>query len=146
VGICGAKDNWTMARFVVTPERVEMAKKADHIFISMIREAGLYDKIGQAFAALDPSKAVGVMGDKRTYENVVLLRVVETTDFMTANPYPFEHGFLTSVSTRIINEVHGVCWVAYDYTSKPPGTIEFLRGILPILGAYPHSLPVHTLS
>jgi GMP synthase (glutamine-hydrolysing) len=108
----------------VTPERVEMARKADHIFISMIREAGLYDKIGQAFAALDPSRAVGVMGDKRTYENIVLLRAVETTDFMTANPYPFEYEFLTRVSTRIINEVHGVCRVAYDFTSKPPGTIE----------------------
>lgn len=108
----------------VTPERVEMARKADHIFISMIREAGLYDKIGQAFAALDPSRAVGVMGDNRVYENIVLLRAVETTDFMTANPYPFENEFLVKVSTRIINEVHGVCRVAYDYTSKPPGTIE----------------------
>ena len=108
----------------VTPERVEMARKADYIFISMIREAGLYDKIGQAFAALDPSRAVGIMGDKRTYENIVLLRAVETTDFMTANPYPFAHEFLIRVSTRIINEVHGVCRVAYDYTSKPPGTIE----------------------
>ena len=108
----------------VTPERVDMARKADYIFINMIREAGLYDKIGQAFAALDPSKAVGVMGDKRVYENIVLLRAVETTDFMTANPYPFEAEFLTRVSTRIINEVHGVCRVAYDYTSKPPGTIE----------------------
>jgi GMP synthase (glutamine-hydrolysing) len=108
----------------VTPERVEMARKADHIFISMIREAGLYDKIGQAFAALDPSRAVGVMGDNRVYENIVLLRAVETSDFMTANPYPFENEFLIKVSTRIINEVHGVCRVAYDYTSKPPGTIE----------------------
>ncbi|KAI9770429.1 MAG: GMP synthase (glutamine-hydrolyzing) [Geoglossum simile] len=108
----------------VTPERVEMARKADHIFISMIREAGLYDKIGQAFAALDPSRAVGVMGDKRTYENIILLRAVETTDFMTAKPYPFEHEFLNRVSTKIINEVCGVCRVAYDYTSKPPGTIE----------------------
>jgi len=79
----------------VTPERVEMARKADHIFISMIKEAGLYDKIGQAFAVLDPRRAVGVMGDKRTYENIVLLRAVEMTDFMTANPYPFEHEFLT---------------------------------------------------
>ncbi|PSR99355.1 hypothetical protein BD289DRAFT_361231 [Coniella lustricola] len=108
-----------------TPERVEMVRKADHIFISMIREAGLYDKIGQAFAALDPSRAVGVMGDKRVYENIVLLRAVETTDFMTANPYPFSAEFLTEVSTRIVNSVHGVCRVCYDYTSKPPGTIEF---------------------
>lgn len=108
----------------VTPQRVEMARQADHIFISMIREAGLYDQIGQAFAALDPSRAVGVMGDKRVYENIVLLRAVQTTDFMTANPVAFEHDFLTRVSTRIVNEVHGVCRVAYDYTSKPPGTIE----------------------
>ncbi|KAB8230963.1 GMP synthase (glutamine-hydrolyzing) [Aspergillus alliaceus] len=108
----------------ITPERVEMARKADHIFISMIREAGLYDKIGQAFAALDPSRAVGVMGDKRVYENIVILRAVETSDFMTAIAYPFDHEFLTRVSTRIVNEVSGVCRVAYDYTSKPPGTIE----------------------
>lgn len=108
-----------------TPERVEMVRQADHIFISMIREAGLYDKIGQAFAALDPSRAVGVMGDKRVYEHIILLRAVETTDFMTANPYPFTSEFLTECSTRIVNSVHGVCRVCYDYTSKPPGTIEF---------------------
>ncbi|KAI9649976.1 GMP synthase (glutamine-hydrolyzing) [Ciborinia camelliae] len=108
----------------VTRERVEMARKADNIFISMIREAGLYDNIGQAFAAIDPSRAVGVMGDKRMYGNIVILRAVQTTDFMTAIAYPFENAFLSRVSTRIINEVHGVCRVVYDYTSKPPGTIE----------------------
>lgn len=108
----------------VTRERVEMARKADHIFISMIREAGLYDNIGQAFAAVDPSRAVGVMGDKRMYGNIIILRAVQTTDFMTAIAYPFENAFLSRVSTRIINEVHGVCRVVYDYTSKPPGTIE----------------------
>ncbi|KAJ8058029.1 hypothetical protein OCU04_013203 [Sclerotinia nivalis] len=108
----------------VTRERVEMARKADHIFISMIREAGLYDNIGQAFAAVDPSRAVGVMGDKRMYGNIIILRAVQTTDFMTAIAYPFENAFLSKVSTRIINEVHGVCRVVYDYTSKPPGTIE----------------------
>lgn len=108
----------------VTRERVEMARQADHIFISMIREAGLYDNIGQAFAAIDPSRAVGVMGDKRMYGNIVILRAVQTTDFMTAIAYPFENAFLSRVSTRIINEVHGVCRVVYDYTSKPPGTIE----------------------
>lgn len=102
-----------------------MARKADHIYISMIREAGLYDKIGQAFAALDPSRAVGVMGDNRVYENIVLLRAVQTTDYMTANPYPFSPEFLTEVATRIVNSVHGVCRVCYDFTSKPPGTIEF---------------------
>ncbi|EDO01156.1 hypothetical protein SS1G_03630 [Sclerotinia sclerotiorum 1980 UF-70] len=106
----------------VTRERVEMARQADHIFISMIREAGLYDNIGQAFAAVDPSRAVGVMGDKRMYGNIIILRAVQTTDFMTAIAYPFENAFLSKVSTRIINEVHGVCRVVYDYTSKPPGT------------------------
>ena len=90
----------------------------------MIREAGLYDRIGQAFAALDPSRAVGVMGDKRVYENIVILRAVSTQDFMTAKAYSFDYDFLSRVSTRIINEVHGVCRVTYDLTSKPPGTIE----------------------
>lgn len=108
----------------VTRERVEIVRQADNIFISMIREAGLYDKIGQAFAALDLSRAVGVKGDQRTWQHIILLRAVESTDFMTANPYPFEAEFLIKVSTRIVNEVQGVCRVAYDYTSKPPGTIE----------------------
>lgn len=108
----------------MTKEKVEMARKADHIFISMIREAGLYDDIGQAYAALDPSRAVGVMGDKRVYANIILLRAISTKDFMTATPYPFSYEFLTKVSTRIVNEVEGVCRVAYDFTSKPPGTIE----------------------
>ena len=109
----------------VTPERVEIVRQADHVFITMIREAGLYDKIGQALAALDLSRAVGVMGDLRTYRHIVLLRAVNTTDYMTASPYLFEPDFLARVSTRIVNEVPGVCRVAYDYTSKPPGTIEF---------------------
>ncbi|KAL4958413.1 GMP synthase [Aspergillus filifer] len=108
----------------VTKEKVEMARKADHIFISMIREAGIYDEIGQAYAALDPSRAVGVMGDKRVYANIILLRAISTKDFMTATPYPFTYEFLSKVSTRIVNEVEGVCRVCYDYTSKPPGTIE----------------------
>jgi len=108
----------------VTKERVEMARMADHIFISMIKEAGLYDRIGQAFAALDPSRAVGVMGDKRVYENIIILRAVSTQDFMTAKAYSFDYDFLARVSTRIINEVHGVCRVTYDLTSKPPGTVE----------------------
>jgi GMP synthase (glutamine-hydrolysing) len=108
----------------VTKEKVDAARHADHIFISMIREAGLYDDIGQAYAALDPSRAVGVMGDKRVYANIILLRAISTKDFMTATPYPFSYEFLTKVSTRIVNEVQGVCRVAYDFTSKPPGTIE----------------------
>ncbi|OOF90783.1 hypothetical protein ASPCADRAFT_211740 [Aspergillus carbonarius ITEM 5010] len=108
----------------VTPERVEIARKADHIFISMIREAGLYDQIAQAYAALDPSKAVGVMGDKRVYAEIIILRAVETTDFMTARAFPFDNEFLSRCSTRIINEVHGVSRVLYDISSKPPATIE----------------------
>jgi GMP synthase (glutamine-hydrolysing) len=90
----------------------------------MIKEAGLYGRIGQTFAALDPSRAVGVMGDKRVYENTVILRAVSTQDFMTAKPYSFDFDLLTRVSTQIINEVHGVCRVTYDLTSKPPGTVE----------------------
>ncbi|PKY02782.1 GMP synthase [Aspergillus campestris IBT 28561] len=108
----------------VTPERVEIARRADHIFISMIREAGLYDQIAQAYAALDPSKAVGVMGDKRVYAEIIILRAVETTDFMTARAFPFDNEFLSRAATRIINEVHGVSRVLYDISSKPPATIE----------------------
>ncbi|RJE22428.1 GMP synthase [Aspergillus sclerotialis] len=108
----------------VTPERVDIARRADHIFISMIREAGLYDQISQAYAALDPSKAVGVMGDKRVYAEIIILRAVETTDFMTAGAFPFENAFLSRCATRIMNEVHGVSRVLYDISSKPPATIE----------------------
>jgi GMP synthase (glutamine-hydrolysing) len=109
----------------VTPERVRILQEADEIFISEIRAAGLYKNVSQALAALDPTKSVGVMGDKRIYAHIVLLRAVETTDFMTADWYPFEHDFLKRVSTRIVNEVVGVARVMYDVTSKPPGTIEF---------------------
>ena len=127
----------------VTPSQVEIARIADHIFIEEIIAAGLYRKISQAFAALLPVKAVGVMGDKRVHEQVVALRAVETTDFMTADWYPFDGAFLKRVSSRIVNEVSGVCRVVYDskdsssinvlqvkrinlssVTSKPPGTIE----------------------
>jgi GMP synthase (glutamine-hydrolysing) len=108
----------------VTPERVEIARQADFHFINMIREKGLYNQIGQAFAALDPSRAVGVMGDKRVYQYIIILRAVQTCDFMTANSYPFDSDFLAEVATRITNEVAGVCRVVYDVTSKPPGTIE----------------------
>ncbi|KAL8691161.1 MAG: hypothetical protein Q9218_003558 [Villophora microphyllina] len=108
----------------VTPPQVEIARQADHIFIEEIIAAGLYRKISQAFAALLPVKAVGVMGDKRVHEQVIALRAVETTDFMTADWYPFDGGFLKRVSSRIVNEVNGVCRVVYDVTSKPPGTIE----------------------
>lgn len=108
----------------VTREQVAIARKADHIFIEEIRAAGLYDQISQAFAALLPVKAVGVMGDKRVHQQVISLRAVQTTDFMTANIFRFDWEFLERVSTRIVNEVDGVCRVEYDLTSKPPGTIE----------------------
>ncbi|KAL8627393.1 hypothetical protein Q9189_006914 [Teloschistes chrysophthalmus] len=108
----------------VTSAQVEIARQADHIFIEEIVAAGLYRKISQAFAALLPVKAVGVMGDKRVHEQVIALRAVETTDFMTADWFPFDGLFLKKVSSRIVNEVSGVCRVVYDVTSKPPGTIE----------------------
>lgn len=108
----------------VTPEQLRIAREADHIFIEEIRAAGLYRQISQAFAALLPVKAVGVMGDKRVHEQVIALRAVETTDFMTADWFPFDGHFLKVVSRRIVNEVNGVCRVLYDVTSKPPGTIE----------------------
>ncbi len=89
------------------------------------RNAGLYDAIWQAFAVLLPVRTVGVMGDYRTYDNVLALRAVTSTDGMTADIYPFEAAFLSRVATRIINEVKGINRVVYDYTSKPPGTIEW---------------------
>jgi GMP synthase (glutamine-hydrolysing) len=108
----------------ITPEQVRIAREADKIFIDEIHAAGLYRKISQAFAALLPVKAVGVMGDKRVYDQVIALRAVETTDFMTADWFPFDGQFLKKVSRRIVNEVDGVVRVLYDVTSKPPGTIE----------------------
>ncbi|AAS53030.1 AER350Wp [Eremothecium gossypii ATCC 10895] len=109
----------------VTKEQVEIARKADHIYIEEIRKAGLYNKISQAFACLLPVKSVGVMGDQRTYDQVIALRAIETTDFMTADWYPFEHEFLKHVASRIVNEVEGVARVTYDITSKPPATVEW---------------------
>jgi len=109
----------------VTRERADILRKADAIFLEEIRLAGLYDGIWQAFAVLLPVRTVGVMGDARTYEHVVALRAVTSVDGMTADSYPFDHGFLAGVATRIINEVRGVNRVVYDITSKPPGTIEW---------------------
>lgn len=110
----------------INEEQLRIAREADKIFIDEIVAAGLYRKISQAFAAVfpDTAKAVGVMGDKRVHGKVVTLRAVETTDFMTADWYPFEFDFLKRVSRRIVNEVDGACRVTYDITSKPPGTIE----------------------
>ena len=109
----------------ITSEKADILRKADKIYLEEIRNAGLYDKIWQAFAVLLPVKTVGVMGDSRTYEYVCALRAVTSTDGMTADYYHYDHEFLSRVSTRIINEVRGVNRVVYDITSKPPGTIEW---------------------
>jgi GMP synthase (glutamine-hydrolysing) len=109
----------------VTKDKADILRKADAIYIEEIRKAGLYDSIWQAFAVLLPVQTVGVMGDARTYDNVLALRAVTSTDGMTADYFPFDHDFLGRVATRIINEVRGVNRVVYDVTSKPPGTIEW---------------------
>ena len=109
----------------ITAKRLAILRKADAIYLDEIRKAGLYDAIWQAFAVLTPVRTVGVMGDGRTYDQVLALRAVTSTDGMTAESYPFDHAFLARVATRIINEVRGVSRVVYDVTSKPPGTIEW---------------------
>src|SRR5690348_3532122 len=109
----------------VTREKCDILRLADEIYIEEIRRAGLYDEIWQAFAVLLPVKTVGVMGDGRTYDYVIALRAVTSTDGMTADFYPFDMKFIGNVATRIINEVKGVNRVVYDVTSKPPGTIEW---------------------
>jgi GMP synthase (glutamine-hydrolysing) len=109
----------------ITYEKLEILRKADAVFIEEIRRAGLYDEIWQAFAVLLPVRTVGVMGDFRTYDYVVGLRAVTSTDGMTADFYPFDMAFIGAVATRIVNEVKGVNRVVYDVTSKPPGTIEW---------------------
>jgi len=109
----------------ITPEKCDILRKADDIYLQEITSSGLYDVIWQAFAVLLPVRTVGVMGDERTYDYVCALRAVTSTDGMTADYYPFDHEFLSRVSTRIINEVRGINRVVYDITSKPPGTIEW---------------------
>ena len=109
----------------ITREKLEILRRADTIYLDEIRKAGLYDKIWQAFAVLLPVRSVGVMGDGRTYDYVLALRAVTSSDGMTADYYPFDHSFLAHVSTRIVNEVRGINRVVYDVTSKPPGTIEW---------------------
>ncbi|KAG6029538.1 GMP synthase (glutamine-hydrolyzing) [Claviceps citrina] len=98
----------------LTAERVDIARKADHIFISMIKEAGIYNEMSQAYAGLDTNKAVGVMGDTRVYGYIVILRAVTTSDFMSAEPYEFPFGLLKAIARRIVNEVDGVSRVTYD--------------------------------
>lgn len=127
----------------MTPERVAIARAADHIFISEIRAAGVYDEVSllaclflllegqlttrqmsQAYVAISQDRAVGVQGDARVYGYIAILRAVKTLDFMSAEPYEFDFGLLKRISTRIVNEVDGIARVTYDITSKPPGTIE----------------------
>jgi GMP synthase (glutamine-hydrolysing) len=109
----------------VTEQRLDILREADDIFITAIEEAGLYNKIWQAFAVLLPVSTVGVMGDSRTYEYVLSLRAVTSDDGMTADWYSFEHDFLADVSNKIINRVIGINRVVYDISSKPPATIEW---------------------
>jgi GMP synthase (glutamine-hydrolysing) len=109
----------------VTPERVSLLQRADAVFMEEINAAGLYREISQAATVLLPVRSVGVMGDQRTYENVVALRAVTTEDFMTADWFRFPSEVLDRTARRIVNEVRGINRVVYDVTSKPPGTIEW---------------------
>ncbi|KAH9481104.1 GMP synthase (glutamine-hydrolyzing) [Psilocybe cubensis] len=110
----------------VNREQVRILQLADTIYIEEIRKAGLYDQIAQAFAVLLPVKAVGVMGDLRTYEQVIALRAVQSEDFMTADWFSFPPEVLRRISSRITNEVAGINRVTYDISSKPPATVEWL--------------------
>ncbi|MFC2103614.1 glutamine-hydrolyzing GMP synthase, partial [Bacteroidota bacterium] len=109
----------------VSKEKLDILREADDIFITSIKEAGLYNEIWQALAVLLPVSTVGVMGDFRTYEFVVALRAVTSNDGMTADWFPFKPDFLAGVSNKIINKVRGVNRVVYDISSKPPATIEW---------------------
>jgi GMP synthase (glutamine-hydrolysing) len=109
----------------VTPDRVAILQEADEILLDEIRSAGMYDAIAQAFAVLLPVKSVGVMGDERTYENVVAIRCVSTSDFMTADWFRMPHDVLDAIARRIVGTVRGINRVVYDVTSKPPATIEW---------------------
>jgi GMP synthase (glutamine-hydrolysing) len=109
----------------VSAARLEVLRQADAIFLDELRAAELERKVAQAFAVLLPVQSVGVMGDGRTYENTIVLRAVETDDFMTADWSHLPHSLLARASTRIINSVKGINRVVYDVTSKPPGTIEW---------------------
>jgi len=109
----------------VTPEAVKTLQQADWIMQEELRNAGWYDKIWQAFAVLLPIKSVGVMGDARTYENAIALRMVGSRDGMTAHWIHLPYNLLGRISSRIVNEVRGVNRVVYDVNSKPPATIEW---------------------
>jgi GMP synthase (glutamine-hydrolysing) len=109
----------------VKAQYADLLREADAIFIDELRASGWYDKTAQAFAVFLPVKSVGVMGDGRTYEYVVALRAVQTTDFMTAHWAELPYNLLAKVSNRIINEVRGINRVVYDISGKPPATIEW---------------------
>ena len=109
----------------VTKERLEILRNADDIVVTEIKKAGLYTKIWQSFSVLLPVKTVGVMGDARTYENVIAVRAVESQDGMTADWVRLPYDLLAVISSRVINEVRGVNRVVYDISSKPPATIEW---------------------
>ena len=109
----------------VTADKVRLLQEADRIYTDGLRQTGLYDKIWQAGAILLPVQSVGVMGDERTYEYVVALRAVTSTDGMTADWYPLPYDFMARVSNEIINKVRGINRVVYDISAKPPATIEW---------------------
>jgi GMP synthase (glutamine-hydrolysing) len=109
----------------ITPKRLAVLRKVDDLLLEEIRSAGYYKRLWQSFAVLLPLKSVGVMGDRRTYENIVAIRAVTSKDAMTADWARLPHKFLATVSSRIINEVSGVNRVVYDISSKPPSTIEW---------------------
>jgi GMP synthase (glutamine-hydrolysing) len=109
----------------VTRERLTVLREADAIVVEEIHNAGLYRETSQAFAVLLPVQSVGVMGDARTYDDVIAIRSVNTNDFMTADWSRLPYDLLAKMSTRIINEVKGVNRVCYDISSKPPATIEW---------------------
>lgn len=109
----------------VTPKRLSIVREADHILVQEIKTGGYYGKLWQSFAILLPLKTVGIMGDKRTYEHIVVIRAVTSLDAMTADWAKISHPLLARISNRIINEVRGVNRVVYDISSKPPSTIEW---------------------
>jgi GMP synthase (glutamine-hydrolysing) len=109
----------------VTRDGLALLRSADAIVLEEIKRASIYDKVWQSFAVLLPVKTVGVMGDERTYENVLALRAVNSVDGMTADWARLPHELLARISNRIINEVKGINRVVYDISSKPPSTIEW---------------------
>jgi GMP synthase (glutamine-hydrolysing) len=109
----------------ITPQRIGILQEADKIYMDILHEDKIYDDIWQAFSVLIPVKTVGVMGDQRTYENLLALRAVTSTDGMTADWFDMPTETLSKISNRIVNAVKGINRIVYDITSKPPGTIEW---------------------